>query len=56
MAKKAIMRGPDLDSARRDADTGLYTDKASRLITSRPRPMNGPLRSPVGRLRPRRIK
>ena len=55
MARQALIRGPDLDSARRDADTGVYTDTVGRV---RPRSAAKPMalarafqprRSPRGR-------
>lgn len=35
MASKAIIRGPDLDSAKRDPNTGAYLDKV-RGMSKRP--------------------
>lgn len=52
MAKKAIIRGPDLDSAKREFMTGQHLDKVPRDLGAKPRsPMsrrNNILRSAVG--------
>ena len=50
MARQALIRGPDLDSARRDADTGVYTDVRSRSSLAKPMARAfQPRRSPRGR-------
>lgn len=55
MASKPIIRGPDLDSARREFNTGQHLDKVPRDLGAKPRtPMgrkNSIIRSAVGKRR-----